>query len=138
MMVYTVDPITDHTWSVVVADDLKLYVHEVGNILITSIINDVTTTELLSNVLYVLDPKCNLISILQLMNSSLPIVFVHDYCKMITNDGRGRLLFSGQMNQGFFCMNFESQEPSSTPNVVIADSPQPLVKVAHTMPTLRC
>ena len=64
----------------------------------------------------------NLISISRLTEKHVAIIHVRNECKMLTNDGVGRLLMTGSKADGLWKLDIISVTPSSTANLGSAAS----------------
>ena len=113
-------PVHDKCWSVSIADSHLLYVRGVGDITVHATINGVARTFKLHNVLYVPHLRRNLISISWLTKKHVAIIHVRNECKMLTNDGAGRLLMTGSKAGGLWRLDITSVTPSSTANLACA------------------
>ena len=114
------EPIEKYCWGVTIADGHKLWVRGIGSIHVQSIINGLVTHEILENVLYIPLLSKNLVSISQLMDMDIAVAFLNNTCKMITQAGRGRLIYTGQREQLLWRLNITVKSPSSSLHV--ADS----------------
>jgi hypothetical protein len=110
-------PVQDKYWSVSIADDHLLYVRGVGDIIVHATINGVDKFFKLQNVLYVPHLRRNLISISWLTEKHVAIIHVRNECKMITQDGAGRILMTGLKDDGLWRLDISSVTPSSTTNL---------------------
>ena len=111
------EPIEEYYWGVTIVDGHKLWVRGIGSIHVQSIINGLVTHEILENVLYVPLLSENLVSISQLMDMDIAVVFLNNICKMITQAGRGRLIDIGQREQLLWRLNITVKSPSSSLHV---------------------
>ena len=110
-------PVQDKCWSVSIADDHLLYVRGVGDITVHTTINGVDKFFKLQNVLYVPHLRRNLISVSRLTEKHVAIIHVRNECKMITQDGVGRILMTGIKDDGLWRLDISSVTPSSTTNL---------------------
>ena len=128
----TFEPIAEHCWSVTIADGHQLSVQGIGSIRVQSLINGRITQEILENVLYVPLLSKNLVSISQLMDLNIAVVFLNNTCKMISQAGQGRLIFTGQREKLLWRLNIMITPPSSSLNVAITvDSGSVTSKADH-------
>jgi len=105
------------TWSVSVADDHKLYVRGVGDIIVQAKVNDTITLLKLKNVLYVPKLRRNLISTSRLTEKRVAILHIRDICKMISDDGKGRLLMTAHKHGGLWRMDIQAVVNKSSVSV---------------------
>jgi hypothetical protein len=113
----TFEPIGEYIWSVTIADNRRLWVRGIGNILVDSFINGEIVQETLKNVLYVPGLCKNLLSISQLMDLDIAVIFIRRTCKMISHGGKGRLIFTGCREFSLWRLNITSHSPTSSANV---------------------
>ena len=115
-------PVQNKCWSVSIADDHLLYVRGVGDITVCATINGVDKFFKLQNVLYVPHLRRNLISISRLTEKHVAILHIRNECKMLTQDGAGRLLMTGVKDDGLWRLHISAVTPSSTANVASTSS----------------
>ena len=118
-------PVHDKCWSVSIADNHLLYVRGVGDIIVHATINGVVKPFKLQNGLYVPHLRRNLISVSRLTEKHVAIIHIRNECKMLTNDGAGRLLMSGSKADGLWKLDIVVVTPSSTANLVSAENSSP-------------
>ena len=86
----------------------------IGNIIVYSFVTRQVLEETLKNVLYVPDLAKNLISISQMMDLNIAVVFLKDACKTISHSGKGRLIFIGRRENSLWRLNIQSKPLSSS------------------------
>ena len=118
-------PVHDKCWSVSIADNHLLYVRGVGDIIVHATINGVVRPFKLQNVLYVPHLRRNLIFVSRLTEKHVAIIHIRNECKMLTNDGAGRLLMSGSKADGLWKLDIVAVTPSSTANLVSSENSSP-------------
>ena len=106
-------PVHDKVWSVSIADNHLLFVRGVGDIIVNATINGVVRPFKLQNVLYVPHLRRNLISVSRLTEKHVAIIHIRNECKMITNDGAGRLLMSGFKADGLWKLDIVGSLPAA-------------------------
>ena len=118
-------PVHDKCWSVSIADNHLMYVRGVGDIIVHATINGEVKPFKLQNVLYVPYLRRNLISVSRLTEKHVAIIHIRNECKMLTNDGAGRLFMSGSKTDGLWKLDIVAVTPSSTANIVSAENSSP-------------
>ena len=100
--------VDDHSWSVTIADNHLLYVRGIGNIYVHTFVNGEVSTIKLKNVLYVPKLRRNLISIGRLTERNVAIIHIRDMCKMISHDGEGHIIMTGQKSGGLWRLHIST------------------------------
>jgi hypothetical protein len=112
------EAIDDRSWSVTIADDHLLYVRGIGDIYVHTLVNGEVSTIKLKNVLYVPKLRRNLISTGRLTERCVAIIHVRDMCKMISHDGEGHIVMTGQKCGGLWRLHISTVNKPSAANLV--------------------
>ena len=99
------------------ADDHKLYVRGIGDIIVQAKVNNTIRSLKLKDVLYVPKLRRNLISTSQLTEKRVAILHVRDTCKMISDDGLGCLIMTTHKYEGLWRMDIHIDAVQSSTNV---------------------
>ena len=72
--------------------------------------------------LYVPKLRRNLISIGRLTERNVAIIHIRDMCKMISHDGKGHIIMTGQKSGGLWRLHISTVNQPSTANLIATTS----------------
>jgi hypothetical protein len=119
----SINEIQQGRWPVMIANNHKLWVRGVGQIMAKCLVDGQWENRTFKHVLYVPELRKNLFSVGQAANKGLVTTYTRHSCYLTSCEGRGNIILAGTCKNKLYRLSMEIEKPSGHAHIAIATSP---------------